>query len=130
MKPNQRLQKRNNAHQYGLTSENLASSYMHSQGYITVHQRYKCSYGELDLICHNSHLNTLVFVEVKARKKLPDRPIINYKQIARTCAAAGYFLSQHPHFASNHLRFDYIVICRNQIALHLENAWEYLEPAV
>ncbi len=122
------LDKRATAYNYGILAEQYAAHHLEQLGYQILKRRYKCRYGELDLICQ--HQNTLLFVEVKARQDASHLPIILPKQVSRNCSAAGIFLSTHPQYQHYQLRFDYIVIHRNKVAYHLENAWEYVDSSM
>ena len=54
----------------GLFGEKLALEEMKKYGFSLVKQRYKTSFGEIDLIVENKKQKLLVFIEVKRRKKL------------------------------------------------------------
>ena len=55
-----------NANNKGLAAEQLAETYLISQGLKTKSRNYHCRYGEIDLIMQAPE--TLVFVEVRLRK--------------------------------------------------------------
>jgi len=50
----------------GVYGENIAEGYLRAKGYEILASRFKCPYGEIDLIA--MHNGVLVFAEVKFRK--------------------------------------------------------------
>ncbi len=50
----------------GCLGEDVASEFLRNKGYKIVRRNWRCSAGELDLICRQD--DELVFVEVKARR--------------------------------------------------------------
>jgi putative endonuclease len=56
----------NQRQQFGRESESIAARYLKKQGYKILEQNYRTKIGEIDIIARDKQ--TLVFVEVKARK--------------------------------------------------------------
>ncbi len=56
----------NKKQQFGRESESIAARYLKKQGYKILEQNYRTKIGEIDIIARDKQ--TLVFVEVKARK--------------------------------------------------------------
>ena len=50
---------------FGNAGENQAAQFLRDKGFQVIHQQYKSTYGEIDLICQDG--NEIVFVEVKSR---------------------------------------------------------------
>ena len=50
---------------FGNAGENYGAQFLRDKGFQVIHQQYKNTYGEIDLICQDG--NEIVFVEVKAR---------------------------------------------------------------
>ena len=53
-------------HQYGRAGESKAAQFLRRCGYTILEKNYRCRCGEIDIIAR--HRDTLVFVEVKARR--------------------------------------------------------------
>ncbi len=107
-------------YQFGVSCENIAQNFLKSQGYSILQNRYKTKYGEVDLIVKDS--KTLVFVEVKARKKDElIEVILRQKQIERIKNSAQYFLSQNLQYQDFDVRFDFILFTNSLIPLHHKN---------
>ncbi|MBF2080570.1 MAG: YraN family protein [Synechococcales cyanobacterium T60_A2020_003] len=110
-----RSPKRNSAiaAQAGILGEHLVRDWLLQQHWQILHQRWRCRWGELDLIAHQGQ-NTLAFVEVKVRGQGNwDRDgllaMTTQKQI-KLCKAAQLFLSEHPDHANNFCRFDVALV--------------------
>jgi putative endonuclease len=52
----------------GQRGERLAQDYLKKRGYRIIETNYRSPYGEIDII--SKHKNTLVFMEVRAKKNL------------------------------------------------------------
>ena len=52
--------------QTGRWGEEIVASYLAAKGYLILHRNWRCRAGELDIVAE--HNETLVFVEVRARK--------------------------------------------------------------
>ena len=53
--------------QIGALGESLAADLLTSQGMRILARNWRCRYGEIDLIAHETATDTVVFVEVKSR---------------------------------------------------------------
>lgn len=104
----------------GLLAEDQASNYLLNKGYIIIAKRYKTKFGEIDLIAKKH--NTIVFVEVKYRKRFFDTYYsITDNQKNRLYNAANYFLTLLEHEVEKfEYRFDAILMDKDQI-VHLDN---------
>ena len=60
--------KRRKSYRWGLAAEKLAGWYLRCKGYRVVAERYRNHMGEIDIVACRG--NTLVAVEVKARKSM------------------------------------------------------------
>ena len=104
------------SYQVGLYSEFLARMYLRLHGYRILKSRYvtgkNTNRAEIDIIAR--HKNTIVFIEVKARKTADAAwGAITPLQSARLRRAAETYLIQN-HWHGN-ARFDVIVICGHKI---------------
>ena len=112
-----------NSYEYGVLAEQTAMQYLQNKGYEIKAHRYKTLYGEIDIVA--MHQDSLVFCEVKARRKVHHHENISQSQIKRNCDAASLFLMEHETLEYSEIRFDFLLIVKNTIVQHIENAWEY-----
>ena len=104
------------SYQIGLYSEFLARMYLRFHGYRILKSRYvtgkNTNRAEIDIIARRK--NTIVFIEVKARKTIDAAwDAITMQQSARLRRAAETYLMQN-HWMGN-ARFDVIVVCGHKI---------------
>jgi putative endonuclease len=96
----------------GISAENRAAVYLESQGYAIAARRFKSPVGEVDIVARRD--GELVFVEVKARRRLDDAAFsVTPRQQKRIVAAAEAWLADHPDDGSCNIRFDVILVARN-----------------
>ncbi len=104
------------SYQVGLYSEFLARMYLRFHGYRILKSRYvtgkNTNRAEIDIIA--KHKNTIVFIEVKARKTVDAAwDAITPQQSARLRRAAETYLLQNRW--NGDARFDVIVVCGHKI---------------
>lgn len=115
--------KRKQAYQKGLTAEKVAANYMRLKGYKIIEERYKTSYGEIDLIATKDEY--LVAIEVKARPTTGDAlHAITPRARKRIEQSILYYISQNPDAAQAAIRFDVIAVSPPLTIHHLDNAWQ------
>lgn len=108
------------AYKIGIDSEEIAVEFLKSKGFGILHQRYKTKFGEVDIIGKIGEV--LVFIEVKARKKIDEyETLVSQKQWKRITEASQVFLQENLEFSSHDFRFDQIVIEHGLITAHIEN---------
>lgn len=94
----------------GLLAETVACGYLEGLGYEIIERRYRCSFGEIDIIAGDGEY--LVFVEVKYRKSLkagfPAEAVTKTKQRAIVKTAFHYILKRKP--GRENYRFDVIEV--------------------
>ncbi len=113
--------KRQRSEKRGRYAEVWASLFLLAKGYRTINRRFRSKRGEIDLICKRGQ--TVIFVEVKARKTVDDaRHSIAYKQRKRIEAASEDWLKLNPGKAKS-LRFDVVAIAPRTIPTHIKDAW-------
>lgn len=123
---------RKRAYRFGLHSETLAAWFLRLKGYRILAERYRNTYGEIDILAAKGH--TLIAVEVKARKRLSqcEDTITSWKQhkIERALQGvlaghgriiAGLAIPAHPD-----IRFDVIWIAPWCWPRHIVNAWSVM----
>ncbi|HHP7230371.1 MAG TPA: YraN family protein [Xenococcaceae cyanobacterium] len=120
----------------GELGEQVVAEWLESQGYCIKHYRWRCRWGEIDLIAENKSCNLLVFVEVKTRNNhnwdeagLKAISLAKQRKIYQT---AQLFLAKYPYLAEYYCRFDVALVewikAKDKIKLrikdYLENAFE------
>lgn len=89
--------------------------------YRILHHRYKTYVGEIDLIV--ARRKTLVFIEVKARKRGLYDGVISNDQIHRIRNTAKLFLSKNPEYNRYNIRFDFVLVKPYKFPIIIKNAW-------
>lgn len=110
-----------NNFQKGLLAEYLTICLYKIRFYRILHHRYKNYLGEIDLIAKRGQ--SLIFIEVKARKDNLSETIISQKQKQRIKNSASYFLAQNEKYIKYDVRFDLVFIRYLQWPMIIQNAW-------
>ena len=115
------------AYAKGVMGEAAACDYLIARGLSPIQRRYRCAYGEIDLILQKDDL--LVFAEVKCRERasaLSAQYSVTKQKQRRLIETARCFLGDHPEYASCMLRFDVVTVTKDGIE-HIPNAFEGTE---
>lgn len=96
----------------GTLGEQFVAEWLLSQGWEILHQRWRCRWGELDLIAQKTQ--ELAFIEVKTRspRNWDEQGLLAIapaKQ-AKLLKTAEVFLSQFPEFAEFPCHFDVALV--------------------
>ncbi len=98
----------------GELGEQLVAKWLEERDYQILHYRWRCRWGEIDLIARQKSHPTLVFVEVKTRsdrswdsKGLDAIASSKQKKISQTSAL---FLAKNPQLADFYCRFDVALV--------------------
>jgi putative endonuclease len=111
------------AFRVGVTAESRAAAYLAGHGYAIAARRFKRPVGEVDIVARRGA--ELVFVEVKARRRLDDAALsVTARQQRRIIAAAEAWLAEHPDDGGCDIRFDVILVARNGRAQHIAAAFD------
>lgn len=95
------------SYKYGIFVEKFIVILLFLKGYNLLKWRFKCHYGEIDIIATKS--SEIIFFEIKARKlKINIEEVLRSKQILRLKWASNYFISKNPKFQKYNVRFDFI----------------------
>ena len=87
----------------GAAAEDWVAAQLHARGVKIRARNYRCRLGEIDLIIE--HQNTLIFIEVKARKQLERaRASVDHHKRRKLRLTAGHYLSRS-HWEGD-CRFD------------------------
>jgi putative endonuclease len=110
-------------YKFGLLSEQLAVLFLRLKAYKILCRRYKHHTGEIDIIAKKK--DTLVFIEVKSRKKIDTNyELVSKKQINRIKRTALLYMASNKRYNSNvDIRFDLIIISNLIFIDHIKNAW-------
>ncbi|MEI6380829.1 MAG: YraN family protein [Cyanobacteriota bacterium ELA615] len=96
----------------GKIGEDFVASWLEGQNYSILAQRWRCSYGEVDLIALKS--GVLAFVEVKTRSPrnwdADGLLAVNMQKQSRLSRAAAYFLAKHANLSRCSCRFDVALV--------------------
>ena len=98
-----------NHNQLGKQGEELAATFLTTKGYHVMHQHWRHSHYEIDIIATRN--NKVHFVEVKSRSSktfgFPEESV-SKKKFRYLCLAADEFLYKHPQY--KHIQFDILSI--------------------
>lgn len=96
--------------QFGNDGENLAATFLESKGYKILERQYRCTFGEIDLVCQFG--DEVVFVEVKSRHTheygWPEESVTATKR-RHLLAVSEEYLETH-HAMNQSWRVDVIAI--------------------
>lgn len=97
----------------GVLGEELVAQWLKSQGWVILHHRWRCRWGEIDIIARNSS-PMLVFVEIKTRSRGSWDAggllsITRHKQ-TKLHRTAQCFLARYPHLVDYPCRFDVALV--------------------
>ena len=94
----------------GDRAERIAAEYLQDRGLAVLESRYRCRWGEIDLILRDR--NTLVFAEVRLRSSTAFGGAaysVDRRKQARIIATARHYLASAPESAC---RFDVVLLER------------------
>ncbi len=115
--------KRRAAETRGRDAEDDVATAWRCRGFNILAQRMRTGAGELDLVVADSE--TLIFIEVKARKTLAEAAYaVQPRQQARLLEAASLALATHEEWHRPSVRFDVALVCNGMIE-HIEDAIRY-----
>jgi len=117
----------------GLLGEKAASRYLKKQGLKILVRRYRCRFGEIDLVARDG--DTLVFVEVKLRASRsfgdPSQAVTPEKQKHMSRVALDYLRRlNHPHIP---VRFDVVEVVlqpEKTECHHIRDSFSLVEPYI
>ena len=108
----------------GLFAEEKVASYLKKLDWNILNQRYRCPFGEIDLIAQRA--DYILFVEVKKRKTLRKALFaLTNKQKQRLINSANCYLETYNMNNINNVQFDYIILDSQNRIERLENITAY-----
>lgn len=113
-----------NAYLNGLSAETLAANYLIKHHWHILHRRYRCPFGEIDLIAQQEKI--IIFVEVKKRKQLQDALLaLSVQQKDRLTKSALYYLDMFNLDNIEAIRFDFMAVNQQNQIKHVKNITLY-----
>lgn len=114
----------------GTLGEDLVAQWLQSTGWIVLHRRFSCRWGEIDIIAQfqDAKLDnlTLAFIEVKTRSSgnwdAGGRSAITVQKQAKLWRTAQMFLSEYPEKADYPCRFDVAIVYCQRISKKLRDS--------
>lgn len=103
----------------GMLAEDLVAQWLIQKGWSILHRRWRCRWGEIDLIAQSIHLANaampmLAFVEVKARSRgnwdADGLLAITPQKQGKVCQTARMFLAKYSYLAELPCRFDVALV--------------------
>jgi putative endonuclease len=111
------------AERSGRLAEHEVAAAFRAKGFAIIAERLRTGAGEIDLVAVSA--NTVVFVEVKARKSLAEAAYaISSRQQARLLEAASVALASNPAWQRDNTRFDVAFVTPAGVT-HLPDAIRY-----
>lgn len=108
--------------------EARVAAYLRERGYRIVSSKYRCRFGEIDLIAHDG--KTLCFIEVKLRSNLSfglPREYVTARKREKLRTTAAYYLATHQ--ADEYCRFDVAEVYTDSAQAPENTRVEYIENA-
>jgi putative endonuclease len=98
----------------GRLGEQLVSQWLQQKRWTTLYHRWRCRWGEIDVIARKQSSDLLAFVEIKTRGRgnWDEDGIlaITPQKQTKLCHAAGLFLASYPDLAELSCRFDVALV--------------------
>lgn len=109
------------SHRLGFFAEYITILIYKLKFYKILAHRYKSKCGEVDIIAKRG--NSLVFIEVKARKGSLNEDIVSQVQLKRIIRTAEYFIAKNTKYINYNCRFDLAFIQLGKMPKIIKNAW-------
>ena len=94
----------------GDLGEQLVSKWLQSQSYCILHHKWRCRWGEIDLIAKDKNSSTLIFIEVKTRNNSNwdnyGLEAVSLNKQRKISKSAALFLADNTEYVDFYMRFD------------------------
>jgi len=104
----------------GVLGEDLVAQWLQSQRWQILHRRWRCRWGELDIVAHHTSTSILAFVEVKTRSSgnwdQGGLLSLTPQKQAKLWRTANFYLTQYPHLNELPCRFDVALVYSQRFA--------------
>lgn len=102
------------ANKTGELGERFVSEWLAARGWHILHRRWRCVWGEIDLIARSPSEDVLAFIEVKTRSQgnwdAGGLLAVTPQKQTKLCRAAALFLTHYPELAILPCRFDVALV--------------------
>ncbi len=104
------------AQAHGLEAEGRVCRALQHDGWTILDRRARTRAGEIDIVARRPNpaapaAALIAFIEVKARRRLPDAAVaLSMSQRRRLVEAAALMLADHPEWSECSLRFDLVLL--------------------
>lgn len=115
------VSKKQKSYNFGILAEKIVGIFLTLKFYKIIHRRFKCKFGEIDIIARKN--NRIIFIEVKARKDIALMDFISKYQSERIKKAAEFFILQNPKYRNYKISFDAIYVNKYFIPIQIKNYW-------
>ena len=116
------MSRRQRALRKGRLAEDLCTLWLCLKGYRILARRFRVPVGEIDIVARRGR--TLVFIEVKARRRLTDALYaVTPRQRRRLARAAEAWCQTRPGSSESPQRFDVMLVLPFRPPKHIMDAW-------
>ena len=106
----------------GELGEKLVAKWLETEGWLILHRRWRCRWGEIDIIAQQPSSAMLTFVEVKTRSSgnWDENGLlaINAQKRQKIVQTATVFLAKYPNLVELTCRFDVALVAYRKIPLN------------
>ncbi|MUL35414.1 YraN family protein [Gloeocapsopsis sp. AAB1 = 1H9] len=106
----------------GVLGEDLVAQWLQSQSWQILHRRWRCRWGELDIVAQQTTTPLLAFVEVKTRSSgnWDEGGLLSLtpRKQAKLWRTANFYLTKYSYLNDCPCRFDVALVYSQRFATH------------